>query len=75
MKYVKELSLESIYSLTNKKLRFKSDCEFFPNFDVKCKVISVTQRSNEILFNVIAYPTNKHLTIGSNMKNLRFEFI
>ena len=75
MKYIKDLSLESKYSLLSKKVRFKSDCEFFPKFDVKCKIMDIHQKNNEILFEVIVYPSKKHLTIGSNMKNLSFEFL
>ena len=75
MKFIKDLSLETIYSLLLKKVRFKSDCEFFSNFDVKCKIMDIHQKNNEILFEVIVYPSNKHLTIGSNMKNLSFEIL
>lgn len=51
-------------------VEFKSDCEFFPNFHVICRVKSISQRHNELIFDVIVIKNRKKLTIGSNMKNL-----
>lgn len=63
-----------ILDLVGKNIHFTSDCELFPNFDVKGKVISYYIRTNEIVFKL---KTNygKTIDIGSNMKNLKFEFI
>ena len=58
--------------LLGKIVQFISDCEFFPNFNVTGKVISITMKNGETIINVIENKTNKHLSIGSNMKNLRF---
>ena len=58
--------------LLGKIVQFISDCEFFPNFNVTGKVISMTMKNGETIINIIETKTNKHLSIGSNMKNLRF---
>ena len=55
--------------LLGKIVQFISDCEFFPNFNVTGKVISMTMKNGETIINVIENKTNKHLSIGSNMKN------
>ena len=75
MQLVKGISYDKIYKMTfGKNIRFISDCEFFPNFDIICKVKNIYIKNNEILFDVIT-SSNKKLTIGSNMKNLQFEFV
>jgi len=58
--------------LIGKKVQFKSDCEFFPNFNVTGKVISISpsQNHNELLIKILR--NNKKYDIGSNMKNLSF---
>lgn len=61
--------------LLGKNVRFKSDCEFFPNFDVIGKVIFMKMQNSEILIDVIIHNKNKKITIGSNMKNLRFSIL
>ncbi len=58
--------------LVGKTVRFVSDCEFFQNFDVTGLVYSYSIYNNEILFKV---KSRKNITIGSNMKNLRFEIV
>lgn len=73
MNPVNKYSLFDLSKLINHKVRFTSDCEFFPNFDVICKIKKVHMKGNEILFEVNTVKNNKHLTIGSNMKNLQFE--
>ena len=60
-----------IKKLVGKKVRFVSDCELFPNFDVIGKVVSYYIKGNEILFKTKI--GTKTIDIGSNMKNLRFE--
>lgn len=57
-----------------KNVRFISNCEFFPNFDVIIKVDKIYIKGPEILFEGLT-KTNKKLTIGSNMKNLQFEIV
>ena len=59
--------------LIGKKVQFKSDCEFFPNFDVTGKVESITPKQNELLISIIR--NGKKYTIGSNMKNLTFKIV
>lgn len=76
MEYVKKYSIKDLYNqIFGKKVRLKSDCEFFPNFDISCKVVNIYIRSTEIMLDVIVLSNNKKLTIGSNMKNLQFELL
>lgn len=75
--FVKEYSYDQLKDkLINKKVHFTSNCQFFPNFDVICIVLSIkyAKGSNELLFDTIT-TNNKKLTIGSNMHNLKFEII
>lgn len=76
---MKKVSLYSYIDINkilfNKKVHFTSDCEFFPDFDVKVKVYDIYMRNNEIIFETKNISNGKKLTIGSNMKNLQFELI
>ena len=75
MERVKNFGFEVIYKkMFGKNIRFISNCEFFPNFDVIIKVNKIYIRNNEILFEGLT-KTNKKLIIGSNMKNLQFEIV
>lgn len=61
--------------ILGKKIHFKSDCELFPNFDVKGKVIGIKYGDNlEIIFEFLNI-NGKKIIIGSNMKNLRYEVL
>ena len=72
MESIKKYSYtQLIKTLIGKKVRFTSNCELFPNFDVTGKVISYYIKGNEILFKTKI--GNKIIDVGSNMKNLRFE--
>ena len=78
MKPISSLSYFNIISqLLKKKVRFISDCEIFPNFDVKVLIndIYLYKSSKEIIFETTNLSNKKHLTIGSNMKNLQFELL
>lgn len=64
--------------LLGRTVRFTSDCEFFPKFDVTGKIVEMKMRNGEILIDVIINNSNKthrRITIGSNMKNLQFEIL
>lgn len=75
MQKVKKMSLlELSKTLIGHKVRFISDCEFFPNFDVTCNVKQIYMKGNEMIIEVNTL-NNKHLAIGSNMKNLQFELL
>ena len=75
MERVKNFGFEVIYKkMFGKNVRFISNCEFFPNFDVIIKVNKIYIKGPEILFEGLT-KTNKKLTIGSNMKNLQFELV
>lgn len=77
MESISSYTIEKITSkLLGKKVRFTSDCELFPNFDVKVQVVSVSiSKNREILFNCRNLSNRKKLTIGSKMKNLRFQLL
>ena len=69
MKLIKKMTYEEIYSLKGNEVRFISDCELFPNFDVIGKVKSISLIDSEYVF--IVSVKGKNIHIGSNMKNLR----
>ena len=77
MEKVSAYTIENITSkLIGKRVRFVSDCEFFPDFDVKVQVVSISMLENrEILFDCRNLSNRKKLTIGSKMKNLRFKIL
>lgn len=70
---VKQLKYKELLSYIGKKCEFKSDCEFFPNFHVIGKVVSVKLNNNEYEITVRTEPTGKEIPIGSNMRNLTIE--
>lgn len=69
MKLVKNMTYDEIYSLVGSEVRFISDCEIFPNFDVIGKVKSISLEGPEYVF--IVSIKGKNIYIGSNMKNLK----
>lgn len=69
MKLVKNMTYDEIYSLVGSEVRFISDCEIFPNFDVIGKVKSISLEGPEYIF--IVSIKGKNIYIGSNMKNLK----
>lgn len=72
-KEISKISYKELMSFIGKNLRFTSDCEFFPNFDVSGKVLSIDFGNNE---NIIYIKTEKRIVhIGTNMKNLKFEYL
>lgn len=76
MELVKNYSLKDISNkIFGKKVRFKSTCEFFPNFDVSCKVNNIYIDKSEIMFKVTVLSSHKQLIIGGNMKELTFELL
>lgn len=76
MKTIKNISYNELQLLQNKNVHFISDCEFFPNFDIKAKVLSYkTITNNEILLYTKVLSNNKILIISSNMKNLSYEIL
>ena len=69
MKFVKNMTYDEIYSLRGNEVRFISDCEIFPNFDIIGKVKSISSEGSEYIFTVLV--KGKNIYIGSNMKNLK----
>lgn len=74
MNSVKKYSIEQLISIINKKtVRFVSDCQLFPNFDVKGYAYEWgISKTGELLFK-IKTASKKSVTIGCNMLNLKFE--
>lgn len=66
---------ELISMIVGKTVHMTSDCEFFPNFDIKGKVLSWSMHNTEVIFKVKIPGRTKPLSVGSNMKNLAFEEI
>ena len=72
---VKSKTYSQLAELLGKKVHFKSDCELFPNFDVKGKVVGMHYGNHlEIIFEFLN-TNGKKIDIGSNMKNLRYEVL
>ena len=67
-KEVSKISYNELLSLKGKNIRFISDCEIFPNFDVSGKVLSLEFNNNENIF--VVKTNGKIIHIGSNMKIL-----
>ena len=61
-------------NLLYKTVNFKSDCEFFPNFDLTGYVSDITIKNNEYIFNV-KHKNGKKYTIGSHMRNLSYSIL
>lgn len=73
MELVKNYTYENLCkALIGHKARFKSDCEFFPNFDVKGRVLEITISKNKEYLIKVKTNSGKVLDIGSNMTNLEF---
>lgn len=62
-------------NLIGKNVNFKSNCEFFPNFDISGKVLSISIASNNEYLIKIVTKNHKYYDIGSNMKELSFLII
>lgn len=73
VKEVSKISYNELLSLKGKNIRFISDCEIFPNFAVSGKVLSLEFNNNENIF--VVKTNGKIIHIGSNMKNLRLEYL
>ena len=69
MKLVKDMTYDEIFALRGNEVRFISDCEIFPNFDITGKVKSISLEGSEYIFTVLF--KGKNIYIGSNMKNLK----
>ena len=73
--YIIKYSFEQLQTLLiGKEVNFKSDCQFFPNFNVTGKVEQIKYASNGELI-IIVKIKNKSITIGSNMHNLSFSIV
>ena len=75
MEKVKSKSFDELNTLVGKTVNFTSSCEFFPNFNVVGRVMSVRMNSGEITFDVMCLPNNRRIDIGSNMANLAYKIV
>jgi len=76
MESIKKYSFQNLIKmLIGKKVHMISDCEFFPNFNIKGKVLSYYIKGSELVFKIKTIPMKKTIDVGSNMKNLKFEII
>ena len=75
MKLVNKLSFIQIQKeLLGKRARFKSDCEFFPKFDVMGRVTKCYVTNGETILEVLTL-NNRQIKIGSKIKNIRYELL
>lgn len=74
MVFVRNLSYSEIYKLINKKVRFISDCDLFPNFDIIGKIKSISLYKNELIFDT-KLECGRIIQVGSNMKNLKIDVL
>ena len=75
MKIVKKYTYETLTTMClGKQVHFTSDCEFFPDFDIKCKVLQMKMENGEIHF-TCKLSNGKTIPVGSNMHNLQFEVL
>lgn len=73
MELVKKYSINILRNkLLGKKIRFTSDCQLFPNFDVTGKVIEINNSNGIPLIKTIL-TSGKKLDIDGGMSNLSFE--
>ncbi len=70
---IKKLKYNDLLGFVGSRCEFRSDCEFFPNFHIIGKVMSVNLSGNEYEIIVKTEPTGKEIPIGSNMRNLTIE--
>lgn len=70
----KTKSYIQLQKLSGKKVHFKSDCEFFPNFDVTGRIIGTEIKGTELVFKLKTIK-GKIISVGSNMLNLRYELV
>lgn len=76
MERLSKYTYENISKLFNGKIiHMKSDCEFFPNFDVTGRIIKYDIVNTELILTMKTINQNKIIKIGSNMKNLTFEIL
>ena len=72
---VKKLKYEELMTFVGSRCQLKSDCEFFPNFNVTGTIRDVSINNNEYIINIETEPTGKIIPIGSNMRNLTIKKI
>lgn len=76
MRQVKKTPYTELISLIGHTVRFTSDCEMFPHFDVSARVYDISVRDgNEYMFHTVEQSRHKRLIIGSNMRNLSYEIL
>jgi hypothetical protein len=75
MELVKKYSINLLRNkLLGKKAHFTSDCQLFPNFDIKGKVVSISLLNGIPLIKTILN-NGKTISIDGGMSNLSFELL
>lgn len=75
MESVKKHSYQQLISiLKGKTVRFTSDCQFFPEFDVSGKTVKFEIAKNGELI-IYIKSSSRLIPVGYNMKNLLFDII
>lgn len=75
MEQVKKYPVNILRSkLLGKKVRFKSDCQLFPKFDVTGKVTTITLVGTIPLIKTIL-TSGRQFNIDGGMSNLTFEIL
>ena len=75
MNLVKKFTYSKLQkTLLGKRVHFTSDCQLFPNFDIKGKVVSISLSSGIPLIKVIL-DSGRNFTIDGGMSNLSFELL
>lgn len=68
---VSKLSYDELCKYIGHNVLMRSNCEFFPNFNIMGRVLDISiGTNNEYEIKVKTKPTGKELLVGSNMKNL-----
>lgn len=70
---VRKLKYRELCQYISTRCQFRSDCEFFPSFNVTGTVVSIKPTEGEYEISVKTEPTGKIIPIGSNMRNLTIE--
>lgn len=76
MKVVKNYTFKKfIDEVLGNIVHFTANCELFPNFNIKGKVVSYYTNQYSLILKVKIQAYNKIIDVDTNMTNLKFEVI
>lgn len=76
MKVVKNYTFKKfIDEVLGNIVHFTANCELFPNFNIKGKVVSYYTNQYSLILKVKIQAYNKIIDVDTNMANLKFEVI